>query len=409
MTQPRDTRGAAADLPSFLGDQGPQTREPVGVSGAQPGRRTATEFTREERDGADPYARLGHGAPYADDDGEHAENDSLATDSHEPLTPHPSTAAARAPARAGGLTATLAGGVIGLLGAAHGVDPEATAFLADSGWTAASLMTVGIVILSLGLTRRRLDGLQRQLAETDELRAYRDEDIGDRLDALLERDAARAELAVSDQQLEHLMLALQRQDQKINNLTKATKMYGKPLMEVATQTAQIAGTLERSAENACDETPDLAGALAKLDSIAAATITVRRQLEDGDLKLDEVLEHLRAEGSLMTCQAERQAQLTDLASRIDDGVQQLRRDDVAGIEACVRDVQREIAALATSISRSEDLGAKSGSAPDTPPPRSCRQDAPAPKPSSNSYATGARKSGGQNVLGAIAKLKQLKG
>ena len=409
MTQPRDTRGAAADLPSFLGDQGPQSREPVGVSGAQAGRRTATEFTREERDGADPYARLGHGAPYADDDGEHAENDSLATDSHEPLTPHPSTAAARAPARAGGLTATLAGGVIGLLGAAHGVDPEATAFLADSGWTAASLMTVGIVFLSLGLTRRRLDGLQRQLAETDELRACRDEDIGDRLDALLERDAARAELAVSDQQLEHLMLALQRQDQKINNLTKATKMYGKPLMEVATQTAQIAGTLERSAENACDETPDLAGAFAKLDSIAAATITVRRQLEDGSLKLDEVLEQLRAEGSLMTCQAERQAQLTDLASRIDDGVQQLRRDDVAGIEACVRDVQREIAALATSISRSEDLRAKPGGAPDTGPPSSCRQDAPDPTPSSNSYATGARKSGGQNVLGAIAKLKQLKG
>ena len=406
MSQPRDARGAAADLPSFLGDQGPQSRGPVGISGAQLGRRATTEVTREERDGVDPYAELGHGAPYADSGAEHVENDSLATDTRAPLTPRPSTPA---PARAGGVAAMLAGGVIGLLGAAHQVDPEATAFLADSGWTAASLMVVGIVIVSLGLARRRLDGLQRQLAETEELRACRDEEIGDRLDALLEQDAARAELAISDQHLEHLALALQRQDQKINNLTKATKMYGKPLMEVATQTAQIAGTLERSAGIAGAGTPDLAGALVKLDSIAAATITMRRQVEDGSLKLDEVLEQLRAEGSLMTSQAERQAQLTDLASRIDDGVQQLRRDDVAGIEACVRDVQRGLAALAASISRSEDIGDRSGSAPATPPPGTCEQDAPDRTPNSNSYATGARKSGGQNVLGAIAKLKQLKG
>ncbi len=400
MTRPRDARDAAADLPSFLGDARPQSRELGGISGAPARRRAAADSRPHDREERDPLSNLAHGAPYEDDAYQYGEGDPAASAAREPRQQRASLA------RADGVAAMIIGAVIVLAGVAHWIDPGLTHALSEIGGGAASLVTVGVVVLSSGFARHQLGRLQRQLKETEQLRARRDEEIWDRLDVLLEGGAVHAG---SDQRLEHVMLALQRQDQKINNLTKATKMYGKPLMEVATQTAEIAGTLERSTEFSANSSPDLAAAVAKLDTIAVATVAVRRQLEDGSQKLDSVIEQLRTDGSLMNSQVERQAKIADLVSRIEDDVQHLRRDDVESLEACIREVQREVAALATVTSRTKDVGSENDRSADEQPQIASGKAPPTETASSSGYAAGARKSGGQTVLGAIAKLKQLKG
>ena len=42
-----------------------------------------------------------------------------------------------------------------------------------------------------------------------------------------------------------MLIALERQDEKVNNLSKSLKMYGKPLMEIATQGNDIAAQVQQ--------------------------------------------------------------------------------------------------------------------------------------------------------------------
>jgi chromosome segregation ATPase len=77
-----------------------------------------------------------------------------------------------------------------------------------------------------------------------------------------------------------VLVALQRQDEKLVNLTKAVKMYGKPLMEISGQTAELGATLAQT-KHAVD-----AAALAvrdnfeRLESRVAAGGTVPQELLD---------------------------------------------------------------------------------------------------------------------------------
>jgi BioD-like phosphotransacetylase family protein len=57
------------------------------------------------------------------------------------------------------------------------------------------------------------------------------------------QQATAAKAPAAGEELQHVLITLQRQDEKINNLTKAIKMYGKPLMEISGQGTELAGSL----------------------------------------------------------------------------------------------------------------------------------------------------------------------
>ena len=384
MTRAHDSHGAAADLPSFLGEDRPERAGTTGSPRAAAELQVAEDDLVEQREPAASYEHREQGGPYSEET--FADDALYRDDVRDDRAPGRWPTAAPGATRAGGFAEILVGAVTGLLGAAQWIAPAATPFLRDAGWTAPSLLTVGAVAVSLGFARRRIGQLHQRLEQTEHARSCRDDDLEQRLDLLLDRAAATADPAANDQQVERLLLALQRQDQKINNLTKATKMYGKPLMEVATQTNDIAAALERSAAEAGGGATDFAAASSRIDDVADATVAVRRQL-------GEVLEQLRGGAEQQRREDELRAQLAEASD----------------MESCVRDIRREVTGLAASLVKVHEALARGGDAPARAGHRTEAPPVPAAPTEPADYATGERKSGGQNVLGAIAKLKQLKG
>jgi len=126
--------------------------------------------------------------------------------------------------------------------------------------------------------------------------------------------------------------------------------------------------------------------------------------------------------------------------RMQTGLDQLRAGNLSGMETSIRDIQREVASVATTVVQIQAAmknGARATAstpampAPQAPPPAAAAAaesapratPAPAPAPAgtdtaptgqpaatndAGGYQTGKRNTTGKNVLGAIAKLKQMK-
>jgi hypothetical protein len=220
----------------------------------------------------------------------------------------------------------------------------------------------------------------------------------------------------------HLLVALQRQDEKLNNLTRATKLYGKPLAEVAEQVHEIA-----QAQSKLDlDVANLERAMQDASAAVRAHVTER---VDTLLRAVERLEEAVAEakpetgaGSAWT-REEAKADLADAVTQVRSALLELDastpQQPVAldGLEDAVTTIQREIQTLATSLARIEAQRpagiqlAKDGPAahPEVAPPAP-----PAPAGQGGGVGdlaqsiAGARKATGKNVLGAIAKLKSMR-
>ncbi len=173
----------------------------------------------------------------ADDELEAAADESAA----EPGAEEPASDAA-APAAAdagagGGMTATL-GFVLLFAGAgvlavdALGLVPELSAWFTKMRLGGAHLVLAGLLLVMLGGTRRRQAQGQREAV------AQR-EKFHQQLRNELQTLSAIFGNPEHGEAIGKLMLVLQRQDEKIANLTKALKMYGKPLLEISQQATGI--------------------------------------------------------------------------------------------------------------------------------------------------------------------------
>lgn len=373
---------------------------------------------------------------------------------------------------------------------------DAVAALTNQGFGPQGLFVCGLVLVAAGASMRRTARLQQKLDDAEERRAAEAEKLHQGLHGLLSAQATTNERpAAGEEDLQHVMLALQRQDEKLNNLTKAFKMYGKPLMEIANQGTDLAGVLatvksqvEANGESSRSallrmetqlkspagkqELADLQNNMLKLvqkvealagQSPAAALQPLQQQvgrlevgvaaiaqrLEDSEvrkslLRLEEsatksretMQELLRADG-VKKAAGELQDKLDRATRGLQDGIVQLRDGNLGGLENAVRDIQREVAGVATSVAQIH-AAVKSGvrvattaapapapapaAAPAAAAPAAAAASAPAPTASApaapaagdgkaadgGGYQTGSRSSGGKNVLGAIAKLKQMK-
>lgn len=370
---------------------------------------------------------------------------------------------------------------------------DAVAALTNQGFGPQGLFVCGLVLAAAGASMRRTARLQQKLDDAEERRAAEAAKLHQGLHGLLSAQATTNERpAAGEEDLQHVMLALQRQDEKLNNLTKAFKMYGKPLMEIANQGTDLAGVLatvksqvEANGESSRSallrmetqlkspagkqELADLQNNMLKLvqkvealagQSPAAALQPLQQQvgrlevgmaamaqrLEDSEvrkslLRLEEAAtksretmqELLRADG-VKQAAGELQDKLDRATRGLQDGIVQLRDGNLGGLENAVRDIQREVAGVATSVAQIH-AAVKSGvrvattaapaAAPAAPSPTAAAAatapSAPAATPApaapaagegkgadGGGYQTGSRSSGGKNVLGAIAKLKQMK-
>ncbi|MCA3010246.1 MAG: hypothetical protein INH34_17875 [Phycisphaerales bacterium] len=344
----------------------------------------------------------------------------------------------------------------------------------------------GLVLCGAGLQARRHAFLQQRLNAAEAARNATLEAMQQELRTLL---AARpTEGAVDGDQHQHLLLAVQRQDDKVNNLTKAIKMYGKPMMEIANQGTELAGSLAavktlveggteasrqalarmetqlRTQQTAIkQDVGDLQqgllklstkvdqvggkgdGSLApvqqKLGQIEVSLAAIAQRLEDSEvrkslLRLEEVaakeretLQQLLRGDAVQKASTDLQGQLDRATRGLTEGLTQLRDNNLGGLETAVREIQREVTGVATTVAQI-NAAVKSGAraaaapaattatapsaapaaAPATPAPTANPAPAAAAAPAGEGggYQTGTRATTSKNVLGAIAKLKQMK-
>ena len=307
-----------------------------------------------------------------------------------------------------GLTLVLGGLALAVLVTSK---PEALGNLAaflTTGVTPGTIVMVGFALLAAGLVVRASQSDDTQRLEEAIVRV---EDSVERL--------ANTTPAIEGDELHRALMLLQRQDEKINNLTRAIKMYGKPLVELGNASSDILGRLR-----------DLQGELKGKDEpwkelekpIAELSVRISElQGNQGREQLDKLVAD--------------QAELRDTLQRLEqrDPTQGLE-EKLAGLAARVeqaasgpdyeesfRSLQRELQGLATTLGNIQANMGRSRAAPAAAP-------APAPAVGSSSEASLAgdpegkpgpgglassiagtsQAKGGKNVLGAIAKLKSMR-
>jgi len=368
---------------------------------------------------------------------------------------------------------------------------DAVGALTNLGFGPQGLFVCGMVLAGAGASLRRTAGLQRNLDAAEERRRVEAETLNQNLHGLLSaRTTSDEPTANTGQDLQYVLLALQRQDEKLNNLTKAFKMYGKPLMEIANQGTDLAGAVstvknmvEAGGESSrqallrmesqlkspagkqelADLQNNMLQMVKKVDALAAnapavavaplqqqvgrlevGIAAIAQRLEDSEvrkslLRLEEkaqkdreTLQELLRGERVQKVGAELQEKLERATRGLTDGISQLREGNLGGLENAVRDIQREVAGVATTVAQINAAVKNGARAPmaaaavapaPTAPAASQASTAPtADKPAAGAaaatekptgeaggYQTGSRSSGGKNVLGAIAKLKQMKG
>jgi hypothetical protein len=369
-----------------------------------------------------------------------------------------------------------------------------------AGFSPQSLMLLGAVLFATSVTHRRVVTQGRRRDATESLSSLDNE-------ALLQITLSLQSLADAHRQgglplaaddLQQVTRTLQRQDEKINNLTKAMKMYGKPLMEITGQGAELYSSLAlvKTAVESGGETtnkalarveqqlrgldtqksaisPELQNSLTKAtaklasleatfgaavekienndsskrlqrieSSVGAAMEKIEnnestkrlQRIEEATKKAREDVQELLRGPDVEKLVAQLQDRLDKSTTRLQDSIQKMREDSIAELASQIREIQREITSLAKAVAQVQTAvksGAVRAEAPAPawlgPAPAAPHPTAPAPSSAPSAagapaaaaagvtptatgeYQTGKRATSGKNVLGAIAKLKQMKG
>ncbi len=362
-----------------------------------------------------------------------------------------------------GLTLTLAGAGLGIAGM---VAPEGladlSAVMGRLALTPVTVLLVGVLLAQHGANARRVahlgrdqeSGLGRVERHLEELASRQTDGAGDRDETVALRDS-----------VDRMLIALDRQDEKINNLTRATKMYGKPLIDISKQVSEVANQVAEASER----NPDVDGLETRIlermgEQVEAAVGRAAAGWEPGEAGIDDAtaerladihaatrrtvgsvdeLKALVRQGSdaatggpdaeeLSTRVDEVVArQLEQWARRVTDEVSQRVESmasaptpvapsvDLSGLEGSLSRVQAELQRIATRLAQLENSGPARSSGEPAPPTTatptaavSTPQSATGPAPNGDGPAAkiaGSSKQKGSNVLGAIAKLRAMKG
>ncbi|MHC5062689.1 MAG: hypothetical protein ACYTG5_01790 [Planctomycetota bacterium] len=239
--------------------------------------------------------------------------------------------------------------------------------------------------------------------------------------------------------IDRVLMALQRQDEKINNLTRATKMYGKPMVEITTQVSDTANQL-KDLNSAITELQTEVGMIKELkgnldamlqessQASAKATEPLAQQLSEvhdlvkqmpsqrsAELKslqeelgqsvggrMDETQKHLAGAVEKLLA-SNKDSSLTELESTLDS------------IKGALSGISKDISQLRSMPAASSPAAAPAQAAPAQPAATAAPAAAPVeeagskPPPGGLAHSiAGSKKAAGKNVLGAIAKLKNMR-
>lgn len=370
-----------------------------------------------------------------------------------------------------------------------------TTTLRSIGLDAPLLLTIGAVVFVLSIVRRQHALAQIRYEQLAQAQNEKESELHGSLQYLVEQQQISSERPPAEgEELQRVLVSLQRQDEKVGNLTKALKMYGKPLMEIATQGNEIAAQIQQlkqqleavqqgiaksqqpKTEAAVDLTPverklaetqkELlaavatlaermpkdAGVLPLLQRIEQGLSALTQRIDDSDTKkaitrLEEThraqtqkLDKLADQASVHEEMQRLERVVDATVGKLTHTVDQVRDKDLGGLENTVREIQREVTGLGNSISSLQQT-IRAGAAPRATTPASYQDasvsqpthaaeeprhspqmagaaaatHAPSPSGSTNDAQagvaenrTGTRAASSKNVLGAIAKLKQMK-
>jgi hypothetical protein len=332
-----------------------------------------------------------------------------------------------------GLFAIVAGAVLAGLGVGQ-VDMvlERLQGLERFGIAPMPLVLAGLLLAGFGLERRRHGSLHAQLLDAHRAAAHASLQMAalqESIAFLVEAQRFAADRPpASGEELDRVLMALQRHEEKINNLTKATKMYGKPLLEI---TSQLAETTQHVVDNGKGITALRLSADAGIGKIEDAVERAVKNAAPEDNVADQVSELLAEQRKSIHGELDAiAAVVTAAAAKLETAAsQQTTPSAMAEMQqelgASLQGVQRELAGLATAVSQLRHA------AREAPPPPSAR---PAPPPSVEPRApaasepaaasdgepaaappaglaqsiSGSKRGAGKNVLGAIARLKNMR-
>ncbi len=246
-------------------------------------------------------------------------------------------------------------------------------------------------------------------------------------------------LPAKGEELEHVLHLLQRQDEKLSNLTKALKMYGQPLIELSKQLSQVDGQAKETHAK-------IEGTHAKVENVHATVEELGQNVQDKLNELAEskdsqdISEHIQeillstkiVDESLHKMQGELQESISgQLATDMNKILAALPKSEQDPQTAqMLTGLQQEMAGVSEMLNKLQHMQATAQPAPRPAAARPAAQPAarPAPAPQQAAPAasqpaaqpaaggpgglaqsiSGAKKTKGKNVLGAIAKLKQMR-
>jgi septal ring factor EnvC (AmiA/AmiB activator) len=142
----------------------------------------------------------------------------------------------------------LAGFALAVLGvAAPGRLQDAIKTLETVGLTPGLMITLGTLLALVARLQIHQQGIGQRLSELEESIEANDEFCGESLEFLVDaQEQSDSRRPASGEELDQVLHTLARQDEKVNNLTKALKMYGKPLVEVSRHVSDVAARVKNS-------------------------------------------------------------------------------------------------------------------------------------------------------------------
>jgi hypothetical protein len=245
--------------------------------------------------------------------------------------------------------------------------------LSTAGLTPAALVTISLIVIGTAILRARQANIELRVGEVETTLLDNDTGMSASLDYLVEA------------QEQHL----ERQDEKVNNLTKATKMYGKPLIEITKQMAEVSTRVEalRSSLGTMNETMNEAMDLSGLQKTLTDLSQSLQQQVAGELEKI----------------------LTEVQKQDDDNVTTMLAELKQGISQMSSGIQKlqQSAAAARSVAQAPAGGPAAPAAPAAPSTIGSGSQGSGKSGLAQSIS-GTKSSAGKDVLGSIAKLKKMR-
>lgn len=273
--------------------------------------------------------------------------------------------------------------------------------LSTMGITPGLMIMLGIILVLASRLASRLRDLQHGVEDHVDWAYESNYQTTADLDFLVESQETMDERGEgSDQDVKEVLSSMARQHKQLTNLGKALRMYGKPLAEVHRRVAEVA---ELTKSTAADLETFKKSVQADLEATTRKIVDDMTSLKaqipsDDDLTL--FAQEARAIGTRLTKEISQlmEAQGGNSAS---EGIADLR-SEIDAMQAAVRGMTSELA------SRSESNQAPGCTAEQSSSPSSIADLEFRESGSLGHAMTGSRKSGDDTVLGAIAKLKQMR-